>query len=73
MTFKATTHGVAAAGAVVSFRGQLESTSAAGAARFTVTLRRPGQYLARATRADLRPASVAVSAVAPASCTRASC
>ena len=71
--FKATAHGVAAAGAVVRFRGQLERTSATGVARFTVTLRHPGQYLARATRADLRPASVAVRALAFASCARASC
>ena len=73
VTFKATAHGVAAAGAVVRFRGQLERTSTAGVARFTVALRRPGQYLARATRADLRPASVAVRALAFASCARASC
>jgi hypothetical protein len=73
VTFKATTQGAAAAGAVVRFRGQLERTAATGVARFTVTVRRPGRYLARATRADLRPASVAVRAVTPASCARAFC
>jgi hypothetical protein len=73
VAFTATVHGAAAAGAVVRFRGQLERTSAAGVARFTVTLRRPGRYLARATRADLRPAVVAVRAAAAASCARASC
>ena len=73
VTFTATANGAPAAGAVVRFRGRLERTSAAGVARFTVTLRRPGQYLARATRADLRPATVAVRAVAPASCARVFC
>ena len=73
LTFTATANGAPAAGAVVRFRGRLERTSAAGVARFTVALRRPGQYLARATRADLRPATVAVRAVAPASCARAFC
>ena len=73
VTFTATVRGAAAAGAVVRFRGRLERTSAAGVARFTGRLRRPGRYLARATRADLRPAAVAVRAAAPASCARASC
>ena len=73
LTFTATANGAPAAGAVVRFRGRLERTSAAGVARFTVALRRPGQYLARATRADLRPATVSVRAVAPASCARAFC
>ena len=45
----------AAAGVVVRFRGQLRRTSAAGVARFTVTLRRPGQ-LSRARDAR-RPAA----------------
>jgi hypothetical protein len=73
VTFRATAHGAAAAGAVVRFRGKLERTSAAGVARFTVTLPRPGRYLARATRADVRPAAVAVQAFARASCARAFC
>jgi hypothetical protein len=73
VTFTATAQGIAAAGAVVRFRGQLERTSAAGVARFTVRLRRPGRYLARATRADLRPAVAAVQAVTQAACARALC
>jgi hypothetical protein len=73
VTFTATVNGAPATGAVVRFRDRLGRTSAAGVTRFAVALRRPGQYLARATRADLRPATVAVRAVAPASCARASC
>ena len=71
----ATVGGVPAAGVVVRFRGQLRSTSAAGVARFDVTLPLPGRFLARATRADLRPATVAVRGVVrvPASCARAFC
>jgi hypothetical protein len=73
VTFTATVRGKPAAGAVVRFRGRLERTSAAGVARFTVRLVRPGRHLARATRADLRPAVIAVRAAAVASCARASC
>ena len=75
VTFSTAVHGVAAAGALVDFRGRLERTSAAGVARFTVRPRRPGRYVARATRADLRPAAVAIRAVAPlpAACASTSC
>jgi hypothetical protein len=60
-------HG-AVAGAAVRFRRQVEPTSATGIAEFTVTVPRPGRYLARVTREDLRPAKHAVQAVAFAHC-----
>jgi hypothetical protein len=60
--FTATVGRVAAAGVAVRFDGRLELTSAAGTADFTVTPARPKRYLARAARADLRPASLTIRA-----------
>jgi hypothetical protein len=65
-------HG-AVAGAAVHFRGQVKPSAATGIAEFTVTLPHPGRYLARATRADLRPATHAVRALALAHCGRMRC
>jgi hypothetical protein len=65
-------HG-AVAGAAVRFRGQVKPSAATGIAEFTVTLPHPGRYRARATRADLRPATHAVRAVALAHCGRTRC
>jgi hypothetical protein len=73
VTFRATARSTAAAGVVVRFRGRIARTSAAGLATFTFRPRRPGRYIARATRADLRPAAAAVRAVVPAACARESC
>ena len=60
--FTATVRHVAAAGVAVRFDGQLKLTSATGAAGFIVTPSRPTRYLARATRADLRPVALTVRA-----------
>jgi hypothetical protein len=67
--------GLPAAGVVVRFRGQLRRTSTTGVARFDITLPLAGRFLARASRADLRPATVAVRGVVrvPASCARTFC
>jgi len=73
VAFMARVRRAPAAGVVVRFRGRRQRTSAAGVARFTVTLRRPGRYVAKATRADLRPATVALRALALASCARRFC
>ncbi len=60
--FTATVRRAAAAGVAVRFGGQLRLTSARGVAAFTVTPSRRRRYVARATRADLRPASLVVAA-----------
>jgi hypothetical protein len=57
-------HG-AVAGATVRFRRQVAPTAATGVSELTVTVPRPGRYVARATRADLRPANRAVQVVPP--------
>jgi len=60
--FKATAKRVAAAGVAIRFDGHVELTSAAGVAEFTVTPSRPKRYPVRATRPDLRPASLTLRA-----------
>jgi hypothetical protein len=77
VTFTATTGSrrIPAPGVVIRFGGRLERTSATGVARFRTRARRPGRITARATRPDLRPASVALRAVtaARARCARTRC
>ncbi len=60
--FTASVRHVAAAGVVVRFAGRLQVTSARGVAEFTVKPSRRTRYVARATRADLRPATLVVAA-----------
>jgi hypothetical protein len=65
-------HGAPAAGADVRFRGRAARTSARGIVHFRVKLP-PGRYRVRATRADLRPRSVTLRAVAPRGVCTANC
>jgi hypothetical protein len=60
--FKATVRHIAAAGVAVRFDGRVKLASAAGVADFTITPPRPKLYVARGTRADARPATLAVRA-----------
>jgi hypothetical protein len=60
--FTATVKHAAAAGVAVRFNGRVKLTSAAGVAAFTITPARPRRYVARGTRADVRPAEIAVRA-----------
>ncbi|HET8754660.1 MAG TPA: hypothetical protein VFM58_01535 [Solirubrobacteraceae bacterium] len=56
---------VRVAGAVVRFDGQVERTSAAGTVHVRIRPHRAGRHRARATRADLRPATIALTALTP--------
>jgi hypothetical protein len=72
ITVTVTAHGAPAAGADVRLRRRAALTSARGTVRFSVRLP-PGRYRIRATRADLRPRSVMLRAVAPAAVCAADC
>jgi hypothetical protein len=72
ITVTVTARGAPAAGADVRLRRRVARTSAHGTVRFTVRLA-PGRYRIRATRADLRPRSVTLRALAPPAVCAADC